>query len=436
MTKSFNCASCSAPLEFDGEMLQKCEHCGSTVIAPSELFYSMSRTPFVDMSALKGRALKIAEIRQLIHDGKKIEAIKVFREAFGTGLKEAKDAVEAIERGESIDISGFRVQTSTPVKIKVDGEVVKKAGLAIGGTMIAMFIIPIVIAVVVVGAVLFFTFGKAGTVVTSIKNSPTSTPAPGAQANEASPAQEILKIGGEGSGPGRFKDNRHVTIDGNGRIYSSDYSPIRIQVFDAEGKFIDQWIPEDGNNLFGMAADRSGNIYVASNKGISKHEGETGKLLAKAERVFPRDIAVTWDNKVIVSAGRAINIYDNSLKLIIEIKDAAERASTTVGFERIAADGNGNIYAVDRTSDDICKFAPDGKFLNRFPSGANSPNAIAIDPSGRIFVSDTSSIKVLDASGKQLTQFDSYQAFGMTFDQQGNLLLASRPYVVRYSIEL
>lgn len=436
MTKSFNCASCSAPLEFDGEMLQKCEHCGSTVIAPSELFYSMSRTPFVDISALKGRALKIAEIRQLLHDGKKIEAIKVFRESFRTGLKEAKDAVEAIERGESIDISGFRVQTSAPVKIKVDGEMVKKAGIAIGGTMIAMFIIPIVIVVVVVGAILFFTFSKAETVVTSTKNSSTSTPSPGAQANVASPAQEILKIGGEGGGPGRFKDNRHVAVDGNGRIYSSDYSPIRIQVFEADGKFLNQWTPEDGNNLFGMAADRFGNIYVASNKGISKHEGETGKLLAKADRVFPRDITVTWDNKVIVSAGRAINIYDNSLKLITEIKDAAERASTKVGFEGIAADGNGNIYAVDRTSDDICKFAPDGKFLNRFPSGANSPNAIAIDPSGRIFVSDTSSIKVLDASGKPLTQFDSYQAFGMAFDLQGNMFLASRPYVVKYSIEL
>lgn len=436
MTRSFNCASCSAPLEFDGEMLQKCEHCGSTVIAPSELFYSASSTPFVNTSALGGRALKIAEIRQLIHDGKKIEAIKIFRVAFGTGLKEAKDAVEAIERGESIDISGFRVQTSAPVKIKVDGEVVKKAGIAIGGTMIAMFVIPIVIVFVVVGAVLFFTFSRADRVVTSIKNSSTSTPTPGAQANVASPAQEILKIGGEGGGPGRFKDNRHVAVDGNGRIYSSDYSPIRIQVFDADGKFLNQWTPEDGNNLFGMAADRFGNIYVASNKGISKHEGETGKLLAKAERVFPRDIAVTLDNKVIVSAGRAINIYDNSLKLITEIKDAAERASTTVGFEGIAADGNGNIYAVDRTSDDICKFAPDGKFLNRFPSGANSPNAIAIDPSGRIFVSDTSSIKVLDASGKPMTQFDSYQAFGMAFDLQGNMFLASRPYVVKYSIEL
>ena len=64
--------------------------------------------------------MKIAEVQRLIHAGKKIEAIKVFREAFGIGLKEAKDAVEAIERGESVDISGFRVQTSTPQPIKIN----------------------------------------------------------------------------------------------------------------------------------------------------------------------------------------------------------------------------------------------------------------------------------------------------------------------------
>jgi ribosomal protein L7/L12 len=38
------------------------------------------------------------EIRNLLWTGKKIEAIKVYRETFNLGLKEAKDAVDAIER--------------------------------------------------------------------------------------------------------------------------------------------------------------------------------------------------------------------------------------------------------------------------------------------------------------------------------------------------
>lgn len=39
------------------------------------------------------------QIIETIHRGAKIEAIKVYREATGVGLKEAKDAVEAIEAG-------------------------------------------------------------------------------------------------------------------------------------------------------------------------------------------------------------------------------------------------------------------------------------------------------------------------------------------------
>jgi ribosomal protein L7/L12 len=40
----------------------------------------------------------LAEVRHLARQGKKIQAIKVYREHTGVGLKEAKDAVEQLER--------------------------------------------------------------------------------------------------------------------------------------------------------------------------------------------------------------------------------------------------------------------------------------------------------------------------------------------------
>ncbi|MFF3490331.1 ribosomal protein L7/L12 [Streptomyces sp. NPDC002795] len=40
-------------------------------------------------------------VRALVRDGKKIEAIKTYREMTGVGLKEAKDAVDRIESDES-----------------------------------------------------------------------------------------------------------------------------------------------------------------------------------------------------------------------------------------------------------------------------------------------------------------------------------------------
>jgi len=51
------------------------------------------------------------QIRELLSQGNKIAAIKLYREGTGVGLKEAKDAVEAIERGEP---------TYSPEPIQID----------------------------------------------------------------------------------------------------------------------------------------------------------------------------------------------------------------------------------------------------------------------------------------------------------------------------
>lgn len=46
----------------------------------------------------RAHALALSEVKQLAQAGRKIDAIKAYREATGVGLKEAKDAVEAMER--------------------------------------------------------------------------------------------------------------------------------------------------------------------------------------------------------------------------------------------------------------------------------------------------------------------------------------------------
>jgi len=73
---------------------------GSTRCAEckAELFASPEDQPEaaqLGSHSLDGRVLA------LLRDGQKIEAIKLYRTMTGAGLKEAKDAVEAIERGES-----------------------------------------------------------------------------------------------------------------------------------------------------------------------------------------------------------------------------------------------------------------------------------------------------------------------------------------------
>lgn len=436
MAETFRCPSCSAPLEFEGKMMQKCRHCGSNVIVPSDVmrysnsFGNSGALDFDDVSNATGKTLKVAEIRRELQRGNKIMAIKIFRETFDVGLKEAKDAVEAMERGESIDISGMQIKTPSAPTNYANSNAVKKAGIAVGGSLLIIgFII-----VVIIGVVVYLTFStvKRASQITPL-TPPSQPQSPPRESQADAKASEILKFGGEGNGAGKFKDNRVVAVDGNGRIYSGDYQGGKIQVFDAGGKFITQWIADTRMNLYDMLADRKGTIYVAQNRGVFVYEGESGKLLYKTENISPQGLTLLPDGRLAVTNDRGFSIFDAELNKLKEFKDANEAGNSTFGFEEIAADGDGVIYMITKTENYVCKFTSDGKFLDRFKV-EGSPNAIAVDNKGRIFISDTSEINVYDAEGKSLESFGTTQAFGMAFNDAGELFVASRPFVTKYQL--
>jgi DNA-binding beta-propeller fold protein YncE len=55
----------------------------------------------------------------------------------------------------------------------------------------------------------------------------------------------VLQWGTRGSGPGQFQLPHNVAVDAQGRVYVTDRDNRRVEVFDANGKFITQW-PEIG----------------------------------------------------------------------------------------------------------------------------------------------------------------------------------------------
>lgn len=63
-----------------------------------------------DLAVLVDRSVQ-EQIRSLLLQGQKIEAIKIYREATGLGLKESKDAVEIVE-------SELRSSAQLPPKTK------------------------------------------------------------------------------------------------------------------------------------------------------------------------------------------------------------------------------------------------------------------------------------------------------------------------------
>lgn len=379
------------------------------------------------------QALKVAQIQNELQHGNKINAVKIYRETFGVGLAEAKSAVEAMQRGESVNLPNAPVKSTFGSNI--DAKAVRKTAFAIGSSFLGVMLL----GFLVIGLV---TFGLIWFITSQIEKSGGNVRAPfsggsAEKTNEALKfAREVLRFGGEGIGAGFFKDNRSVAVDSaSGKIFSVEYSGGKVQVFDREGKFLTQWIADPKMALRAMATDRKGNLYLMQSNGIQVFEAETGKLLRKTERFYGKGMTLAPDGRIIATTSDGFIILDGNLQKVQEFRDAAQRANAIFGFEQIAVDGNGTIYALDDQNGDVCKFAADGKFLNRFRTGSSSPNSVAVDGKGRIFVSDTSVIYVFDADGRQLESFPEKQAFGMAFNDQNELFVASRPFVVKYELQ-
>jgi ribosomal protein L7/L12 len=75
--------------------VDRCAHCGAALTTIAD-----SRHADLDPESAAGPASPLDErIRELLAEGRKIEAVNVYREATGVGLAEAKASVEAIEGG-------------------------------------------------------------------------------------------------------------------------------------------------------------------------------------------------------------------------------------------------------------------------------------------------------------------------------------------------
>jgi ribosomal protein L7/L12 len=517
MTESFRCPSCSAPLEFEGKPVQKCRFCGSNVIVPSSViqnsnvFGGVGNLDFGDLSPLTGKALKIAEIQRLIQSKQKIYAIKLFRETFGVGLKEAKDAVDAMEEGKSIDISGMRVVTSAPAGVQSNAEntaeiqrllrggskieairrfremtgvglneakdaveavergenldisrmqanafnaqnleIVKKVGYTVGGSILASVVIT---AVLIIGAVIGVFFLVSRTIDRAVDDSdsiqtPAAPPPLKPETKESSIAQELLKFGGEGTGAGKFKDNRTIAVAADGKIYSADFSGGRIQVFDAAGNFQTQIMSDTTRTVDALAVDRKGNLFVLQGYDVFRLNRETGETLGKYRVDAASDLAVGLDGKLYVPSRRGeitvLSAEGAKLKSVSVSKDLG-----IDNVQQIAVDGAGNFFLLDGKISAVFKLSPDGKLLTRFGGrGTGSlekmPKTqfygggedLAVDSQGRLYVSQNVRISVFDADGNFVNDFKTTQAFGMAFNDKDELFVAARPFVVKYKVNL
>lgn len=318
-----------------------------------------------------------------------------------------------------------------------------------------MVLIPLLIVVLVVGGVLAGVFGALAPLMRSTNRATPPGVAPGGAPSGSKSgdpanafAREVLKFGSEGIGPGMMTDARSIGVDGNGNIYVGEYLGGRVQVFDANGNFVTQWMVDRKMPLRGMAVDRKGTVYIAQRGTITRYEGQTGNPLGDLQPGSAGfdDVGATPDGGLIAAAYRSgsdnIVRFNSSGNATLTIPKAistiADRSELNT---RVAVDGLGNIYALGTFAEAVFKFSPEGKFMNRFGGSGSEPgqlraaHAIAVDGKGRVFVSDTKGIQVFDSDGRYLTVFKvDGPAFGMVFNDKNELVVAARNKVVKLAL--
>ncbi|MBN1534605.1 MAG: hypothetical protein JXA20_18170 [Spirochaetes bacterium] len=95
------CPNCGAPIDFAGGTDAICSFCRSKLQLSDD---DINTGVLKDQPERQWLAEDADRIRQLMREGTKIDAIKLLRARTGLGLREAKAAVEAIERGETPDV--------------------------------------------------------------------------------------------------------------------------------------------------------------------------------------------------------------------------------------------------------------------------------------------------------------------------------------------
>ena len=130
----------------------------------------------------------------------------------------------------------------------------------------------------------------------------------------------IKSWGKKGIAPGEFDTPHGLAFDSKGRLFVADRNNNRIQIFDQEGSFIEQWT--QFSRPSGIFIDVKDNIYVADSESnsVRRHPG--------------------WKRGIRIG-----NISDGFVTAFIP--DPVETVKGTSAAEGVAADSKGNIYGAE-----------------------------------------------------------------------------------------
>ena len=132
----------------------------------------------------------------------------------------------------------------------------------------------------------------------------------------------VMAWGTEGTAPGEFRLPHSVTQDSTGRIIVADRCGLgatgctdgRIQIFDGDAMFLDEWTPPDGGSFVPMAVDvdAEGRVYIGdgANRRIWIIESLTGEVIETLDGVSVHGMSVSSSgDDIYVSGGSGLGRY-------------------------------------------------------------------------------------------------------------------------------
>ena len=373
MPQSFNCPNCSAPLDVDGDgsATLRCPYCYTSVIIADELRVRQpaAQPAFPTVNTFNAPyqvdlAERLASIRKQAVAGDKIGAIRLLRETYVFSLEEAKELVEAMQRGEKMDLTPLELHPPTLMQsttldpnamrklmemvrsgdkigaIKLftytTGSSLSDARAAIEGLEVALSA-PGTESIsetstgtsysitdrdittlsrkstggrncLVISFVIFLVLITLIPILVGLASQGGPLAGVWSRVNPFAVGNVTLEFGKEGTGPGYFTDARFVSVDNNGHIFVAEFNGRRVQVFDENGNYLTQWkaTGEETGDIYltGMAADRNAAVYTVVGSLLYLYDGLTGKLLGRLDH--PEgwgfdDVTVAPDGSVVAA---------------------------------------------------------------------------------------------------------------------------------------
>jgi len=109
----------------------------------------------------------------------------------------------------------------------------------------------------------------------------------------------IKSWGTKGDGPGQFNTPHAIATDSRGRLFVADRGNQRIQIFDQEGNFLDQW--KQFGRPSGILITADDTIYVADvqdKQGITYGSTKDGVVRGIISGTLPESIALGADGSI------------------------------------------------------------------------------------------------------------------------------------------